>query len=542
LNVRRRDPNTLLLHLLLALLATPLVASCGADAAPAPDTASADAIPADADPGDAADTDGPDADPPDADPPDASPVDSSAPDATPDATDAPGPLDVDAAADGVAWSDALFDMAALGDAVAAECAFTHHATTLKNGVLVDVWRVAYDSVESVDGVLRPIRVRGFAARPAGGQDLAGVVVAHGLGGFSRENDAVDAAARLGVFALAYTGPGGGTEPANSSEGLGAGHADGYRLFDVLADPRGSWFWAHTAAALRGLTCLADHPAVDPTRLGMTGYSAGGVATLLATSVDPRIQAAVPLSGTGGWDVATESAQAWQHTLLAAAGLDVASAEWATLIEALDATRLLPGATGAILLVNGSTDEFFPLTAHLATYDAIGSPTRRTAIAANLDHGCYALTGVESAANIEARALIRANGGQAFWFGHHLGTDGRFATVPAEPTVSTEDVGPATLITATVDEAGPAYLVDKVTFWFSDDHSAVYLGVDLDRASPGVWQKLAPGNLPAHAIIYVDVQYRTPEVLAPARFAIASRPHIPDGLVPRIRAIDTCLPP
>lgn len=438
-------------------------------------------------------------------------------------------------------SDALFDLALLGDAALADCTFTPGARTIRSGVLLDTWTVSYRSYEWAEGALHPILIRGFAARrvDATGQS-PGLIVAHGLGGASKLNDALDAAARLRTFALAYTGPGGGTEPDNTSEGLPAGHGDGYRMFDVLEDSRGSWFWAHTTAALRGLTCLAERPEVDADRLGMTGYSAGGVATLIATGVDPRIKAAVPLSGTGAWFVATEAPNAWQHALLTAAGLSIASPEWQKLMAELDATVLVPGATGATLLINGSTDEFFPLTAHLATYDAIGGP-KRTAIAANYDHGCYSLTGVEDADAIEARVKIRAEGGQAAWFGHHFGTDARFSALPAEPSVTLTTIGAATQITALIDESPAGLLVDKVTLWLSDDRSGLYVGIDLSRGAPGVWQALAPGTPSAQAITYVDAQYRT-RAAPTTRFALASRPSIPAGLVPRIREITSCLLP
>lgn len=520
------------------LTALALTAACGGD----DDGPQADALPDAAAPTDTDTAEPPDVAPGDAaEPADVAPSDTAEPpDVAPDAATADT-----AAPDALPLHDpdSLFDLAALGDPTRADCAFAPAGQQLAGGALLDTWTVTYRSVEWVDGAPRPILIRAFAARraDAGDDAIPGVVVAHGLGGAAKLNDAVDAAARLRVVALAYTGPGGGAAAdGNASEGLASGHASGYRMFDVLTDVRGSWFWAHTAAALRALTCLAARPGVDPDRLGMTGYSAGAVATLLATGVDPRIKAAVPLSGTGGWDVATESPHAWQHALLEAAGLTTASPEWTTLIDALDATAVVPGATGATLLVNGSTDEFFPLTAHVATYDALGGD-KRTAIAANFDHGCYALTGVEAAANIEARALIRANGGQEAWFGHHFGTDPRFAALPAEPTMTLTPLGAVTQVVATVDESPAGLTVDKVTMWASDNASAVYFGVDLERSGLGVWQGLAPGTPSATLISYVDVQYRTAG-LTPTRFALASRPAIPAGLVPSIRRIDSCLLP
>ncbi len=201
-------------------------------------------------------------------------------------TDADGDVEVDTDDESPTDADIdeeeppLFDLDLIRDATAADCQFTDHRLRMSDAVLLDVWSVSYNSVEVVDGVVQPIRMRAFAARPTGGRELPGVVQAHGLGGYAEEEHATGTAALLGMFVIAFTGPGGGSEPENSSEGLPSGHDDGRRMFDTIPDRRGSWFWAHAVAAMRALTCLEHHDDVDPTRLGMTGFSAGGVVPLV----------------------------------------------------------------------------------------------------------------------------------------------------------------------------------------------------------------------------------------------------------------------
>lgn len=408
-------------------------------------------------------------------------------------------------------------------------------------MLVSVWDVSYRSWEAVGGALVPIRIRGFAARPAAGSAaLPGVVQAHGLGGYAEESHATGLAALLGTMTLAYTGPGGGTVPSNTSEGLPSSHANGYRMFDVLPDPRGSWFWAHAVAAMRGLTCLGSRPDTDPARLGMTGFSAGAVATLMSAAVDDRVIAAVPLSGTGAWDVATQAPQAWQHTLLSKAGLSITSPEWAALQAVIDAEVLLPGSKSNVLMVNGTTDEFFPLTAHVATWNAIPGASKRTSLAGNFDHGCYSLTGIESAATIEARAEERAKGGQRAWFGHWFGTDPRYATIPQPPVVSVVAAGPATVVTAIVDGGGSQLEVEEVKYWWSNDDSFAFGSVALPGTGGGTYQSVVAAPLAANTVYFVDVLYRTRELVLPQRFSVSSVPVLPAGHVPHIRAIDTCL--
>ena len=460
----------------------------------------------------------------------------------PDAHD-PGPGD-DCQGDtgqndeGPVQSPPLFDLPKIRDQATAQCTFTAHKTTLKNGVLVDVWKLSYQSWESIDGQLQPILIRGFASRPVGGDTIPGLVTAHGLGGFCEETHATGLAASLGTFVIAYTGPGGGTEPDNTSEGLPAGDTvtgSFYQLFDTIPDPRGSWFWGHATAALRAVTCLETRADVDPDRLGMTGGSAGAMATLMASGVDDRIKAAVPLSGTGAFAVATQSPTAWQHTLLTLSGLDTGSPQWLAFLEILDPMVLAAGTQGKVMMVNGSSDEYFPLTAHVATYDAIPGEDKRTSIAANFDHGCYtAYASIlpEDEAAIQERAALRAAGGQRLWFGHWFGTDATYQYLPAAPVATAEPVGLATLVQATVDTDG-GYEVEQVWFWASLHDAPLFASAEMDEQGNGIYTALVPAPLHPNMVYYVDVQYKTKSLLFPERFSLSSRPVVPDGMIPDI---------
>lgn len=446
-----------------------------------------------------------------------------------------------------ALASPVFDLSSIRDASTADCRFESERTLVKNGVPLRVWNVSYLSWEwrdkegALDAGLRPIRIRAFAARPQAGGRLPAIVQAHGLGGFADENAAVSSAARLGLFVLAYTGPGGGTQPDNTSEGKPAGDGSGRRMFDTLADVRGSWFWGHTTAALRGLTCLSTRSDVDSSHLGMTGMSAGGVATLLASGVDSRISAAVPLSGVLAWDEAVRSPSAWQHTLLQQAGLSTASPEWGALMTKLIDPRVaLAGTRAALLVINGSSDEFFPLTAHRATTAALpsGSSVRHSLIG-NFDHGCYKLSGGESASTIEARAALRVEGGQRAFFRHHLLSDPMYPSLPRAPQVITASLGAATHFVAQIDRPA-GYEIDEVRLWWSGDGAFLFSSLTLPAGSGGRYEKLVALPLASISAYYVDVQYRTRSLFFPQRFAISSEPFVQSGLVPRIRSIKTCL--
>jgi dienelactone hydrolase len=318
------------------------------------------------------------------------------------------------------------------------------------------------------------------------------------------------------------------------------------MFDTLHAPagvRGSWFWAHTTAAMRALTCLQTRRDVDAARLGMTGFSAGGVASLLAAGADDRVRAAVPVSGTLAWDVATRAPAAWELSLLSRAGLSVAGREWQVLVKQLADPQAGVGGAGArVLMLNGTTDEFFPLTAHLATLRALaGSPggsELRTGLTANFDHGCYKVNGGESAAAIEQRLVVHAEGGQRAFFRHHLAADPEYPAMPRSAQLGATAAGGQTRFVANVDRPR-GYEIDEVRLWWSDDAAYSYRSVPLVGKSPTAYEALAPLTLTDSTIYFVDVQYRTVNLLSPHRFAISSEPVVPPGLVPHIRAYGSC---
>ncbi len=463
-----------------------------------------------------------------------------------DAQDAPGLSDVEASPDAPEPPWSLFDLDAIRDPSTAGCDFHDHRTVWQGLQVMDVWRLSYWSWESVGGVLRPIRIRAFAARPAGGGVLPGVVVAHGLGGHAEESLATGNAALLGMFVIAYTGPGGGKpeDPDTQSEGIPAGDATTgsfFRLFDTVPDPRGSWLWGHAVAAMRAVTCLQTRPDVDGQRIGITGASAGAMVSLIASGVDDRIRVAVPQSGCGAFDVAIQAPAAWQYNLLAISGLDTKSPQWVAFLAHLDPIVHVPNTRAATLMVNGSCDEFFPLTAHVATYDALPvSVDRRTAIVANFDHGCYTTLGIESKETIEERVGVRFAGNVRAWFQHHFGTNPTYATFPAEPVVQVEPAGAMTAVAALPDAGTSAYEVERVWYWFSNDDAYTFLSAELEHQGGGVYGALVPAPLQDNTVYYVDVQYKTKSFLAPERFAVSSRPRVPPGFIPHIRLWGLCL--
>ena len=159
-----------------------------------------------------------------------------------------------------------------------------------NGLHYEHFTFASESDERVPGIL--MRQEGSTRRPV-------VIVMHGTGG-SKENhlDLLKTLAGYGFVAIAVDGRfhgerQTGTGAARYGEAMlttyrtGTGHPF---LYDTVWD------------LMRLIDYLETRPDVDATRIGMTGFSKGGMETYLAAAVDPRIAVAVPMIGVQsfGW--------------------------------------------------------------------------------------------------------------------------------------------------------------------------------------------------------------------------------------------------
>ena len=234
------------------------------------------------------------------------------------------------------------------------------------------------------------------------------------------------------------------------------------MFDTLGDVRGSWFWGHTTAALRGLTCFARPQRCGRRQAGHDGLFSGAVATLPASGADSRIKAAVPLSGVLAWDEAVRSPQAWQHALLSQPDLAARRTSGITLQRDLIApTAALAGTERGPAPRQRQQRRVLSAQCTWRPWRVAHRQPRAQQPIANFDHGCYKLTGGESASTIEARATLHAEGGQRAFFRHHPLADPAYPSIPNPPTVGAGALGSTTYVTARVDR--PAGLQPSTRF-------------------------------------------------------------------------------
>ena len=144
-----------------------------------------------------------------------------------------------------------------------------------------------------------------------------VLVLHGTGGTKEGNKALLAElAGRGFVALAIDGryhgervPGGATSTKEYNAAI-------FRAYQK-PEPRPHPLYFDTVwDVLRTIDFLQKHPAVDGNRIGVVGFSKGGIETWLAAAVDERIKVAVPAIAVQSlrWSLENEKWQARANTV------------------------------------------------------------------------------------------------------------------------------------------------------------------------------------------------------------------------------------
>jgi dienelactone hydrolase len=156
---------------------------------------------------------------------------------------------------------------------------------------------------------RGVRVPGILVKPAGSKAKLPVIIAlHGTGGNKEsQRPFIEQMASMGFIGIAIDGRyhGERTSKGSGSAAYREAILRAYRtreehpfLYDTVWD------------ILRLIDYIGTRQDADPARIGMIGFSKGGMETYLAAAVDPRIRVAVPCIGVESFRWALEH-DAWQ---------------------------------------------------------------------------------------------------------------------------------------------------------------------------------------------------------------------------------------
>ena len=152
------------------------------------------------------------------------------------------------------------------------------------------------------------RVYAYRAAPVAGKNLPGILHCHGGGG-SASLEAVRFWAKRGYVCVSFDYSGDTNknglpqfrrehftkwgEAIDRHQVPGADSELGFR------DQRWGFWYNCTAAGRRAITFLQSHPSSDPSRIGVTGISAGGYLSWFVAGADSRVTTAVPVYGNAG---------------------------------------------------------------------------------------------------------------------------------------------------------------------------------------------------------------------------------------------------
>jgi dienelactone hydrolase len=186
-------------------------------------------------------------------------------------------------------------------------------TRTEGGFLTELFSIASEKTERVPILLvRPAKLEGRA--PA-------VIVLHGTGGNKESQRGwLEKLARKGMIGVAIDARYHG-ERVPGVKGAAAYNEAIARAWRAKpGEPQEHPFYFDTAWDLwRTVDYLETRSDVDPKRLGMIGFSMGGIQTWLAAAADERIRVSVPAIGVQSfqWSLENERWQARARTIAAA---------------------------------------------------------------------------------------------------------------------------------------------------------------------------------------------------------------------------------
>lgn len=168
-------------------------------------------------------------------------------------------------------------------------------------------------------------------------------------------------------------------------GESTGPVDDYVNWVRFSHPCESWMWHFVTAALRAVTLASTLPEVDPDRLAITGTSRGGTMSWIANGIDTRLKLAIPVA-TGGDIVRALDHGGWANYLYwNETGCPGMPPEFYDFARYYDPIHYAGRQHGAVVLIVGAQDEFFPLYCTKTTADAFATDEFRLLIIANWDH-------------------------------------------------------------------------------------------------------------------------------------------------------------
>jgi len=330
---------------------------------------------------------------------------------------------------------------------------------------------------------KPVRAQAYLTIPLGAsKPLPALVSIRALWGPSHKDNSVGYAREYGVVSLGVHLPEGESK-AVWPEGFA-------EVTDHEKDYEKSYFYVLANAVMRGVTYLETLPEVNPDRIGVTGFSRGGMAAIIVNGVDDRIRASIPIAATGF------------------------SPEGLHRLRALYPDRKLTGSAsrfnpldyaitqhGATFMIVGAQDPIIPYAEAAYTFGAIPCEKRFEAVF-NWGHGNYIADPAaetefgESAEKKESRFKLNTKEAIESWLFDK-------EPLPDSPTVESQAHGDACSFVANIDPKGAT----RTLLVYSTDGGRTFKKVNMtgDGARRATTVRI-PGEQQSGMTYYVEVEY------------------------------------
>ena len=414
--------------------------------------------------------------------------------------------------------------------------------------------IKFTSWEWSSGEQVPIRIHAFVVSPRAPDSgpYPAVVLAHTLHSEADLEALLDFvmkyqypyldSKKLRLIAMYVSAPG-----AGSSEGHGAQPPDGNDcvIFNTVPDARGSWFYAYTVALMRAVTYLTTREDVDKSRIAVVGESAGGVAALLASSVDQRVSTAIAISASGGFKEAVE-AGSWLATMMEKCGVKKDSKRFKRLVEYLDPLVYARASCSATLLLAGFQDELFPITSLKPTYEALLESGQDVwwVLLPDWDRWYFRHAGLDCSSYPNMwLTKIREVGAVGYWLQRHVLKNPLLQYEPALPKVAVSSQGGTLHFTVHYDNT---WYIKALRVFYSLNGACttkmLKVPVWQDKEVAEAQVKVSEADQ-QNLVYFAEAYYQMPAMVIPgavgemgAVLGLTSIPHIPEGFVPVVRPI------
>ena len=354
---------------------------------------------------------------------------------------------------------------------------------------------------------QPIRIAAHVALPESDGPLPAMVMGtssmDGAESFARTHN-------LAVIALDRPGTGDSNGPP-----------DVYQTWIALEDdPRDGWMWHFITSSLRAITYMQQQPEVRPDRIGITGGSRGGTMSFIANGMDPRITLAIPTATCGDILLAFKH-DGWANNLYTDEDGNPGIPDTFRVFALYgDPIHYAKTQHGAVMLVLGAQDEYFPIYTVKTTCDAVTSDKFRLCLIPDWDHGLFSSDNAELDTYDNREEAGKRTGAAAKHAIECCLHDKR--VLPHTPHLSWLPEGDSVTFSATVDQTWP---VGEVTLCYSADGAYFFKREPMPKVLDAFKEKFQT-TLDLGAVeddklaFYVEVAYEDgPYLMSPPEFGV-----------------------